>query len=250
MRYTIKYKNSVAREIVIAQSTLKDGNMSFARGGIEDTIANRRRFLENLGLELENLTAAGLIHGTTCCPVNSTHKGRGALTLDDAISETDALIATEDNLILAVTTADCLPLFIWNDEAGVIGIAHAGWKGLAEGIVRELIKSMLKLHKLPLNRFHCLIGASVGPCCYIVDAERLKKFAAYPFCEIHYREGEKVHLDLRKIARIALNRQGIPLENIEIFPQCTACGNEYPSHRRDGDSFITDIALIVKRPVS
>jgi len=243
----VQSKKSIDLGVVLAQSTLSDGNMSFARGAANEVIANRRRFLSKFGLELDDLTAAGLAHGTECRLLDNRRRSAGAFTLQNAIPNTDGLITAESDLILAVTTADCLPIFLYDDDCSIIGIAHAGWQGLANGIVKNLIKSAAALKKQPLKRFYVKIGVSVGKCCYIVDAERLKRFAGLPLCEIHHRDGAKVHLDLKRIAAIQLERQGIPAENIEIESKCSACGGNYPSFRRDGDSFITDIAFIVKR---
>jgi len=229
------------------QSKLIDGNMSYARGDVSETVANRRRFLRNQGFELENLVAAGLVHGAKCEVVDRYRKGRGALSLKDAIPGADALVTTESGLILTVTTADCLPVFIWSDDGFVVGIAHAGWKGLAGRVVENLIKTARSVHNIPLNRFFIKIGAGIGPCCYVVDKERLKKFIGYPMCEIHWREGEMAHLNLNAIVKVQARRQGIPEENVAVTPECTCCRDNYPSYRRAGEDFKPDLAFIVKR---
>jgi len=86
----------------------------------------------------------------------------------------------------------------------------------------------------------------ICPKCYITDVERLKKFTGYHWCDIHYREDEKVHLNLPAIASFQAQKQGIPPQNIEIVSGCTSCGNVYPSCRRDKENFRPDIAFIVK----
>lgn len=243
MEYRIAHP-SKGGEVIIAQSTLEDGNMSFALGEQDQTIFNRRRFLQRLGLNLDNLIAAGLVHGSECAPVGIEDCGRGAYSLENAIPDTDALVTTGKNIILAVTTADCLPIFIWDEEQSVIGIAHAGWKGLAGGVVKNLLKKLRSLRPTNLYNLHVKIGVGIGRCCYTVDTDRLKRFAHLGFCHIYHREGEKVHLDLKAVARILLEREGIPASNLETASECSACGGKYPSYRRDGENFITDLALI------
>lgn len=236
----------IAAGIVRGQSKLSAGNMSYARGNMADTMNNRRKFLYSYDLDLNNLTAAGLVHGNNCEIADKYFAGRGASSLDDAIPGTDALVTTEPGLILAVTTADCLPVFLWSDDYKVVGIAHAGWKGLAGGVVKNLVKQARYLNNIALNRFFIKIGAAIGPCCYVVDAERLKKFTGYPMCEIHWRQGKMAHLNLSAVASIQAHRQGIPEENIEITEECTCCGNNYPSFRRDGENYEPDLAFIVR----
>ena len=229
------------------QSKLTDGNMSFARGDISETVKNRRRFLNSQGLELENLVAAGLVHGANCEVADKYHRGRGAFALEEAIPGADALVTTETGLILTVTTADCLPVFIWSDDGMVVGIAHAGWKGLAGRVVENLIKTARRVHNIPLNRFYLKAGAGIGPCCYVVDKERLKKYIGYPMCEIHWREDETAHLNLNAIVKVQARRQGIPEENVGVTEECTCCGDNYPSYRREGENLKPDLAFIVKR---
>lgn len=235
------------KRITIAQSTRTDGNMSFARGAVEETAANRSAFLKKFDLSLDKLTAPRLVHGNNCAVVDSSHSGCGAFSFANAIPETDALVTSEPDIVLAVTTADCLPLFLWSDDGEVIGIAHAGWKGLAEGVLKSLIKKARSLHHIPLNRYYIHIGVGIGPCCYVIDKERLKKFLGYPMCEIHWREDESAHLNLAAIAKVQVRRQGIPEENVTLESGCTACGNIYPSYRRDGENFHPDLAIIVNQ---
>jgi YfiH family protein len=234
-------------KIIIAQSTLTDGNMTYAHGNIKQTIAHRRNFLNRLGLELENMIAAGLTHGTKCEIVGFKDKGKGAFTLENATHKTDALVTADNNIILAVTTADCLPIFVWDDEHSVIGTAHAGWKGLAEGIIKSLLDSINKVFAISPKKMFINIGIGIGRCCYTVNIERLKLFSHLHFCDIHHREGEIIHLDLKTIARLLLQKEGIPPQNIEIEPQCSFCDGNYPSYRRDGGNFIADLAIIVKK---
>ena len=233
-------------QITIAQSTRTDGNMSFARGTEKETVRNRSTYLDSFNLNLKKLIAPRLVHGNNCVIADSSHTGCGAFSFADAIPETDALVTAETDLILSVTTADCLPVYLWSDDGEVIGIAHAGWKGLVEGVLKSLIQKARGLHNISLNRFYLHIGIGVGLCCYVIDKERLKKFLGYPMCEIHWREDESAHLNLAAVAKVQSRRQGIPEENVTLEPGCTACGNIYPSYRRDGENVRPDLAFIVK----
>ena len=236
--------NDTGKRLIIAQSKLADGNMSFARGNADEVISNRRKFLDSLGLNLDNLAAPHLVHGTDCEIVSAAHRGKGAFSLDTAIPDTDALITKDSNVIIAVTTADCLPVFLWCDDFSIIGIAHAGWKGLADKILKSMVNRIRTESDVSLYKLHAMIGVGVGRCCYYVDTDRLKRFLNLGLCHIHERDGEKVQLDLKEIARIQLEREGIPADNNTIETECSSCGNNYPSYRRMGENFITDLAVI------
>lgn len=232
--------------IITGQSTLADGNMSFSRGNPSETIENRRQYFQKFGLSLENLAIPHLDHTNTVRIVDNSYAGEGAYEFSEKLNKIDGLITSQSGLILAVTTADCLPVYLWSEDESVIGIAHAGWKGLASGIVKNLIINARQLKNVPPSKIHIKIGVGICPECYVVDVERLKQFLGYHLCEIHYREDEKVHLNLTAIASGQAQVQGVPPWNIDIAPGCTACGNIYPSYRRDKENFRPDIAFIVK----
>ncbi len=232
-------------EILLAQSALADGNMAWVRGDREETLVNRRLFLGKMGLEAFDLTMGALVHGNNCRLVEKSEAGKGGISWKTAFSGTDALVTAEKGVILGVTTADCLPVFLWSEGGEAIGIAHAGWKGLAGGVVKELVEAAAKIFPAERNKFFIRIGVGIGACCYTVDVERLKQFHGYHWCEIHWREGEKVHLDLGNVAMQQAVRKGIPRENISKWEGCSCCGKEYPSHRRDRENFQPDLAVIV-----
>jgi len=233
-------------EILLGQSRLSDGNMTFSRGNREKTLANRRVFLGKMGLQVEDLTMSTLVHSNKCRLTEKSDIGRGGTKWETAFPSTDAMVTGEKGAILGVTTADCLPVFLWSDGGEVVGIAHAGWKGLAEGVVKNLIETAAQVYPAREKLF-LKIGVGIGSCCYTVDVERLKQFQGYHWCEIHWREGEKAHLDLAEIAVQQAVHEGIPRDNLSKWEGCSCCGNEYPSHRRDGENFQPDLAVIVRR---
>ena len=89
--------------------------------------------------------------------------------------EGDALITNKRNLPIAVLTADCAPILIHDDNKGMIAAIHAGWKGAYKGIVKKVVKFMIKKGCSPKN-----ITAAIGPCIlsnnYEVGKDFIKKF--------------------------------------------------------------------------
>ncbi|MEK7252904.1 MAG: laccase domain-containing protein [Actinomycetota bacterium] len=101
------------------------------------------------------------VHGTTV--IRATEPG----TLGDA----DAAFTTVPGLPLAVGTADCFPVVLTGD--GVVGVAHAGWRGAAEGVVRALRAAMTTAGHPPTSG---AIGPGIGSCCFEVGPDVLERF--------------------------------------------------------------------------
>ncbi len=218
--------------------------MTYARGSARETIKNRKRFLDKLDLSLENLTAPALGHGNRVRRVTFEDRGRGAFNLEEAFPATDGLVTTAPGLILAVTTADCLPVFVWDDAQSVVGITHTGWKGLAGGVLENLIDTVISCSTTPPSELSALIGVGIGACCYTVEADRVAAFKPLPRGLISYVDAGGTHLDLKRIAVMKLAAAGLEAEKIEVVPECSACGEGYPSYRRMGEDFAPDLALI------
>lgn len=122
-----------------------------------------------------------------------------------------------------VLTADCLPVALAG--AGVVAMLHAGWRGIAGGILGEGARALRELGATgPLS---AAIGPGAGVCCYEVGEEVHEVFHAYE----HARRGRNI--DLKAIARAELARAGV--EVVHDVRLCTICAGEslFFSHRRD-----------------
>jgi YfiH family protein len=140
-------------------------------------------------------------------------------------SEADGLIVSweEFHQPLAIKTADCMPIVI-EGETGVVFV-HAGWKGLAHGILERP-----ELHLIKPQRV--FIGPSIHACCFEVSADFKKNFPNSPF--FTEREG-KYYFNLQQEARLRLSIL-YPNLLVEIAPVCTFCRPEFHSWRRDKNS--------------
>jgi YfiH family protein len=112
---------------------------------------------------------------------------------DDSRPKADALVTDRPGLLLGILTADCAPVLLADPQAGVIGAAHAGWKGAFSGILESTVAAM---ERLGARRDR--IGAAVGPCIarrsYEVDEAFLRRFAeADPANERFFAAGREGH---------------------------------------------------------
>ena len=142
-------------------------------GSNDDEIAvteNRRRAVAQLGLGDAPLCTVYQCHGADCVTVAgpwSRHETPKA----------DAMVTDRCGVVLGVLTADCVPVIFADHEAGVIGVAHAGWKGALGGVVEAAVEAMIGLGATRLN-IVAVTGPSIGPDSYEVGAEFHAEFIA------------------------------------------------------------------------
>mgnify|MGYP002785107944 CR=1 FL=1 len=142
-------------------------------------------------------------------------------------TEADGMIFKRDEIppmsALAIKTADCMPILILGKDDCVF--LHAGWKGLAIGILKQPQIAQIR----PIYAF---IGPSIHSCCFEVSEDFHHHFSGSPYFE---KSGEKYFFNLQAEAYAQLHSQ-FPDLRIEIAPQCTCCDNTFHSYRRDKTS--------------
>jgi len=149
----------------------------------------------------------------------------------------DAVITNKKRVALGISTADCLPILMIDRSKKVIGAVHAGWRGMWRGVVQRAARTMIEAFDSSPGDILAGIGPGIGPCCYEVGTEVVSLFQNSPDTpqEFIQERGGKTYLDLSRAAQLELNQVGIPPENIETIPLCTACREDlFFSYRRDG----------------
>jgi YfiH family protein len=173
----------------------------------EAVVENRRRLATALGFEPGQVVFARQVHGTRLIE----HPREGDIV------EADGHVLREGGAAALVFVADCLPVAL----AGPAGLAmvHAGWRGLAGGILGEAATAV--------QASAAAIGPGIGPCCYEVGDEVLSAFAG-----LGEGVAEGRMLDLPEVARRLLAEAGV--ERVEAAGLCVSCEKElFFSHRRD-----------------
>ncbi len=128
-------------------------NCGYGSGDLESNILiNRERAANKLGLSADNLVTAYQIHSNTVVEVREPWNGNEQ-------PRADAMVSLVPGLALGILTADCVPVLLTDIEAGVVGAAHAGWKGALAGITEATLSAMEKLGARRNNT----VGA-IGPC--------------------------------------------------------------------------------------
>jgi YfiH family protein len=151
------------------------------------------------------------------------------------VREGDASIATRPGQVCAILTADCLPVLFADAGGKVVGAAHAGWRGLAGGVLGATVAAMREAGATDISAW---MGPAIGPTAFEVGADVLDAFeaalpgAAAAFAPYPGRPGK--HLaDIFALARMMLARDGVTL--VHGGQHCTATERErFYSYRRDG----------------
>lgn len=134
------------------------------------------------------------VHGTRVVDADATA----------AFPEADAAVARSPGTVCAVMTADCMPVFLVDDSASVVGLAHAGWRGLSAGVVEATVGFM----KVPPAQLIAWLGPAIGPDAYEVGEEVRAAFSGYESALRPTRPG-RWHLDLYAVARARLAEAGV-----------------------------------------
>ncbi len=179
--------------------------------GAEDDPAavaeNRRRVIAAVAPGARLVTVYQ-VHSPDCVTV-------GAPWTDDERPQADALVTDRPGLLLGILTADCAPVLLADRAAGVIGSAHAGWKGALGGVIDRTVAAMVALGARP-ERIAAAIGPCIAPPSYEVDdGFRVRFAAADPATAQHFSEGAPGHwqFDLAGYVAARLSAAGVGTVN-------------------------------------
>jgi YfiH family protein len=163
---------------------------------------NRRRCALALGLGLEQLAVARQVHGIAVAEVDEPWPA-------DRAPDADAVVTRRPGILLGVVTADCAPILFADPEAGIVGAAHAGWRGALDGVIEATLGAMVRLGGRR-------IAAAIGPCIaaesYEVGPELCDRFLAADavagslFTPVP--GSDRLLFDLKAFCRLRLERAG------------------------------------------
>lgn len=197
-------------------------NMSLSVGDNPDIVKeNRAEFITKLGLEEENVVFQKQVHGDNISIVED----------NNIYPVSDALITKKKGIGLAVSSADCVPIFLYDKKNAVIAAIHSGWRSTELKILEKTLKKL----KEEFNSFEENIFAYIAPCIdvknYEVGEEVAKKFSP----ESVEIQNKRYFLNLKKENKNMLIASGIPEKHIEISPLCSYEKTDLlHSYRREG----------------
>lgn len=177
---------------------------------------------------INNLTSNIQIHSDIVNKIDENNIGQK--------KDGDALITNITNVPLLIFTADCVPIAIIDKKHKAIGLSHAGWRGTYDLIAKKTIDEMTKNYNTNPEDLVCIIGPSIGPCCYEVSQELAEKFNTNftnSTEKLYKIEDGKYKLDLWKVNEYIIKECGVKDENIINLKICTSCNSDkFHSYRK------------------
>lgn len=208
-------EHGLLRSPLLSALGLVSGFTTRAFGSMGDTttpreVQQRNRQAVAARLGFEGVARGKQVHGTEVAHVDG---------VPAPWPEADALWADRRGLLLGVVAADCVPVLV-ADEAGPIGVAHAGWRGTSLGVTRNLIEAMAAAG-VRADRLVAALGPSIGPCCYTIDEERVELVRSRlgPDSDDLVAGGR---FDLWAANERQLREAGV--RTVEVSGICTRCG--------------------------
>jgi YfiH family protein len=211
-------------------------NLAYFKGDDSKNVAeNRRRYLEAIGAESATIMTARQTHSTERCFVETREQASGPQP------DCDAMTTGLTDVLLAIQTADCLPVLIADPKSGAMAAIHAGWRGTAGRITERAVADLMLLHGASPRDCIAALGPSACVECYEVGEDvidRYKRdFGYWRKLFTNFKEGGKAHLDVRAANVQQLKFCGFSEDRIHVADYCTMHQNElFFSYRKEGRS--------------
>lgn len=246
-------------------------NLGFTR---EDdpawVLENRRRFVTAVAGRAKARIAPELVTIRQCHTgiIRGVERGDLPLLTEDgkALLRGDALFTGDENILLGILTADCVPVLIADTRTHAVAAFHAGWRGTLARIVERGVGTLQREFGSRPKDLIAAIGPAIGACCFAVGDEVRQEFESqfayapqlfsevydsdpvrekYPMLFLtarapgHSDLGPQIHMDLWEANRRQLMDAGLKRASISVVGECTACARledgrrKYFSHRAE-----------------
>lgn len=210
-------------------------NLGFHVGDDPGLVKQNRAILSSmLGLDPARITSPRQRHTDVVAVLDrQRYVGAGSSGMKSWFDPCDGLLTEMKEVPLLLHFADCVPVALAGIAAGgpVVGLLHAGRKGLVAGIIKSGVDLMRRRFSLAPQSIVAAIGPAIGACCYEVDKTIASEFSRRFGNGVLAKEN---HLDLAAAAETDLTAAGLLPENIHVLELCTSCDANFYSYRRDG----------------
>ena len=210
----------------VSEGAYNSFNLSFYSGDkFENVLTNRMRLAEAMNVPIQKLFIPYQTHEDKILKIDETFLALSNEEQIRRLNGIDAIITDQKDVCIGVTTADCVPVIIFDPVKKVLAAVHAGWKGTALRIGAKTAKQMIS--DFGCNPENLLVGIapSISPEIFEVGDEVGKTFekAGFNLSTISFRNSKsgKLHIDLWKANKLPLMDVDILEENIEITGICT-----------------------------
>lgn len=211
---------------------------------------HRQLLLENLNIDSKELFFVKQVHGDRVFVLDDPQKSVDQVEQEEA----DALITHLTEKPIAVLTADCVPVILYDPEKHVAGVVHAGRKGTQMNIASKAISMLSMVYGSRPQDVVMALGPAIGGCCYEVEESCIVPFRENyqgweDFVTAHSQN--RFMLDLLKANAMDGVSAGISKENLHQSDECTSCNNDrWFSYRKEGmTGRIVSLVMLREKPV-
>lgn len=201
--------------------------------------SNQERLMESFPTTFRQLIIPYQVHGTEIGLIDQAFRDLSAEEQKKRLHGIDAVVTNQSGCCVCVSTADCVPLLVYDRKQQVVAAIHAGWRGTVENITLSVLQKMRLVYGSLGEDLIVTIGPSISLSCFEVGEEvyetfREKGFDVSRISSFHKQTG-KHHIDLWEANRIQLLEFGVPEKQIELSGICTYTHHdEFFSARRLG----------------
>lgn len=247
-------------EEVVAFSTTRKGGVSkgnygelnlneFSGDNAQDVLTNRRLMAERLGIVATHLIIPHQVHGTDVRLISNDFFALSNQKKTAFLDKVDGVMTNQKGVCVGVSTADCIPVLLYDTKQHAVAAVHAGWRGTVAKIVCRALADMHAAFGTNPSDIKAVIGPGISLKNFEVGQEVYDAFAqaGFDMSEIAVMK-EKWHIDLPRCNRLQLMHLGVKEDHIQMSSVCTYDqSNEYFSARRLGiDSGRIYTAIMLK----
>lgn len=247
---TIQYELLQPQKGVTAFSTLRHGGVSkgayaslncglFTNDVPEDIAANLQAAFQSAGIQPREVFLPHQVHGDGILIIEKEHLALDRQQKAALLEGWDALVTYEEDILIGVSTADCIPLILYDPVRRVTAAVHAGWKGTLKDITGKAVRLMKDAFGCQSGDILAVIGPGISLEAFEVGEEVFRAFheSGYDMDGVSRLNpvSGKHHIDLPQINFLQLRREGIPSGHIQKSGLCTHTFHEdFFSARRLG----------------
>ncbi len=213
--------------------------LSLKQAGDMSRLDQRKAFLQGIGIQPSRAFFLKQVHSKKVIFLDESRDAFRS-RWEGSPPQGDGLVTADSQAVLCVGVADCLPLFLFDQESGAFGLLHSGWKGT--GILEVGFSVMKERFNSSASQLRVLLGPGIGPCCYRIPKDRYSLFEREYGDEAVSRDDENHYIDLIGANRVLLKRLGIDWAT--VISDCTSCNPLLSSFRRDGEGFSGMLAVM------
>ncbi len=197
---------------------------------------NRQTLADELGIAPSHIILPHQVHGVEVCKIKADFLTMPERNRKMRLEGVDAVITDQAGICIGVSTADCIPVLLYDEVHHAVAAIHAGWRGTLARIVDKTLQEMNMAYQTDPRKLKAVIGPGISLANFEVGDEVYEAFeqARFPMEQIAKRY-DKWHIDLPLSNRLILTHSGVPAENIHDCGICTfAHSDEFFSARKLG----------------